>query len=326
MYFAGHILEALFVAGTAAIIVTYNSADAITACLAALNTHAPDARVLVIDNASVDNTAEIARQRGIEVIANRENRGFAGAVNQGFAATDAPLVLVLNPDVSLSSSLGSLESAAAQHGVAGGRLTDAQGQVQAGFTIRRFPTPAVLGLELLGLNRLWPSNEANRRYRYMGRDLTRAGPADQPAGAFLMVRRDVWQRLNGMDESFWPIWFEDVDFCYRAAAAGFQPYYEPATSAYHSGGHSIKKIDGASKQVFWYDSLLRYAGKHFSGGQYRCICVTALLGAGPRALAGFLQDRSFLAVSKYLKILNFVARRLVSSPPSGQTQRPGSDY
>jgi GT2 family glycosyltransferase len=163
-------------------------------------------------------------------------------------------------------------------------------------------------------------------YRYFGRDLTQAGPADQPAGAFLMVRRDVWQRLDGMDEAFWPIWFEDVDFCRRAATAGFRPYYEPKSSASHLGAHSIKKIDWANKQVFWYDSLLRYAGKHYSGGQYRCICVMALLGAGPRAIVGLLQDRSFLEVGKYLKILNFVGRRLVSRPPSGLAQRPGSEY
>jgi GT2 family glycosyltransferase len=253
---------------------------------------------LVIDNASTDDTVEVARQQGAEVIANPENRGFAGAVNQGFRATNTPLVLILNPDVSLTSSLEPLESAASRFGVAGGRLTDDQGQTQAGFTIRRFPTPAVLWLELLGLNRLWPSNSANRKYRYLDRDLAQPGSADQPAGAFLMVRRDVWERLNGMDESFWPIWFEDVDFCRRAATLGFQPYYEPIASARHLGGHSIKKLDRSSKQVFWYDSLLRYAGKHYTRGQYRWTCAMALLGAGPRAVLGFLQDRSFKEVKK----------------------------
>lgn len=312
-------------AGAAAVIVAYNSADAIGACLAALKAHAPGLRALVIDNASTDSTVEIARQHGAEVIANRENRGFAGAVNQGFRATDTPLVLVLNPDVTLASPLGPLESAASQYGVAGGRLTDEQGRTQAGFTIRRFPTPGVLWLELLGINRLWPSSSANRDYRYIGRDLTKPGPADQPAGAFLMVRRDVWERLEGMDESFWPIWFEDVDFCRRAATAGFQSYYEPGSHARHMGGHSIKKIDGAAKQVFWYDSVLRYAGKHYSSGQYRWTCVMALVGAGPRAVLGLLQDRSFKEVGKYLKILNFVGRRLVSRPLSGLTQQPGSD-
>lgn len=325
MYFAGHILEALLVAGTAAIIVAYNSADVIGACLVALKTYAPGLRALVIDNASTDSTAKIAQQNGAEVIVNRENRGFAGAVNQGFRATDASQVLILNPDVSLSSPLGPLEHAAAQFGVAGGKLTDEEGRTQTGFTIRRFPTPGVLWLELLGLNRLWPSNAANRNYRYLDRDLAKAGPADQPAGAFLMVRRDVWENLQGMDESFWPIWFEDVDFCRRAAAAGFQPYYEPGTCARHSGGHSIRKIDGASKQVFWYDSLLRYAGKHYTKAQYRWTCVMALLSAGPRTVLGLLQDRSFKEVGKYLKILNFVGRRLVSRPPSGLAQRPGSD-
>ena len=137
-------------------------------------------------------------------------------VNQGFAATSADVVLIMNPDVRVTSDLAPLIAAGREHGVAGGRLTDDQGRAQAGFTIRRFPTSTVLALELLGVNRLWRGNPWNREYRYLDRDLTKGGAADQPAGAFLMVRRDVWSTLGGMDEGFCPIWFEDVDFCRRA--------------------------------------------------------------------------------------------------------------
>ncbi|MEI9812824.1 MAG: hypothetical protein WDO18_09200 [Acidobacteriota bacterium] len=102
---------------------------------------------------------------------------------------------------SLRTPLAALETACDTHGISGGRLTDENGRAQAGFTIRRFPTPRILAQELLGLNRLVPSNGANRSYRYLDRDLATPGPADQPAGAFLMVRRDVWQRIAGFDQS-----------------------------------------------------------------------------------------------------------------------------
>ena len=290
------------------------------ACLAALSGF----EVVVVDNASTDHTVE--RVRGARVIANASNRGFAAAVNQGFQATSSDLVLIMNPDVRVTSSLEPLASVCREHGVAGGRLTDAAGSTQQGFTIRQFPTCAVLAFELLGINRVWPGNPWNREYRYFDRDLTREGPADQPAGAFLMVRRDVWNRLGGMDESFWPIWFEDVDFCRRAVAAGFSVRYVPETTAIHSGGHSIKKIDGASRQLYWCDSLLRYAGKHFRPGEYRVLCLAGALGVLPRTVAAMIQERSLRPVGNCLRILKFMGRRLVSRPPSGLAQRPGSEY
>lgn len=299
--------------------VTYNSEDVITpcveACLKALD------QVVVVDNASADRTVDRARSLGVQVIANDENRGFAAAVNQGFRATDTELVLIMNPDVRITTSLEPLAAAALQHGVAGGRLTDEQGRSQQGFTIRRFPTPTVLSLELLGLNRLWEKNPWNVKYRCLDRDLSVEGPADQPAGAFLMVRRDVWERLEGLDESFWPIWFEDVDFCRRAATAGFTIQYVPETTAVHSGGHSIKKIDGSSRQLYWYDSLLRYAGKHFRPGEYWILALAGAFGALPRSFigmaVGMIQERSFRPVSSGLRTLKFVGRRLVTRPPSG---------
>jgi GT2 family glycosyltransferase len=288
-----------------AVIVTYNSADALAGCLAALREHTPATHAIIVDNASIDST--LAAAHGAEVIANSGNRGFAAAANQGFRAATTDTVLLLNPD-------------------AGGRLTDPDGRTETGFTIRRFPTATVLALEFLGINRLWPSNPWNRSYRYLDRDLTQPGPADQPAGAFLLIRRDVWTRLGGFDEDFWPIWFEDVDFCRRAATAGFVAQYVPEVTACHSGGHSIKKINESSRQLYWYDSLLRYAGKHFGSYQYCLLCVAGAFGALPRMIVGIVRERSLRPIGNCLKILNFVGRRLVSRPPSGLAQRPGSEY
>src|SRR5664280_663969 len=147
------------------IIVTYNSAAEIGACLdAAL---ASGAETVVVDNASEDGTiAEVAR-RGVRLIANSENRGFAGAVNQGFGALKRSYVLLLNPDAVIQTSLEPLRRACDLPGSAGagGQLVDAGGQPQVGFMVRGLPTPAVLVLEALVLNRIWPGNPVNRRYR-----------------------------------------------------------------------------------------------------------------------------------------------------------------
>ena len=100
-------------------------------------------------------------------------------------------------------------------GAVGGRLVDTDGRPQVGFNVRSFPTPAALACEVLLLNRVWPSNPVNRRYRRLNWDPERPQDVDQPAGAFLMVRREVLENVGLLDEDFAPIWFEDVDLCLR---------------------------------------------------------------------------------------------------------------
>ncbi|MEO7143717.1 MAG: glycosyltransferase family 2 protein [Bryobacteraceae bacterium] len=289
-----------FETSTGVVIVTHNSSEVIGDCLDALG----GLRVVVVDNASADDT--VARASGrlhVAVIANLENRGFAGGVNQGIAALDCDLILILNPDAVIVSPLESLAAACREFGLAAGRLIDAGGQTQVGFTIRRFPTPLTLTFEVLGVNSIWPGNPVNRRYRYLDRDALRAGPVEQPAGAFLMLRRDVWREAGGLDESFYPVWFEDVDFCLRARQLGIVGQYVPEVVARHVGGHSVGQIPEACRPIYWYVSLLRYAFKHFSTVQARGIAVAVILGAIPRAVLGIVLERNLKPLGVYLKVV-----------------------
>ena len=274
-----------------AVIVTWNSAGTIERCLASCG----DLPVVVVDNASSDSTTQIIRQHpSVYFIANTENRGFAAAVNQGVAVSAADYVLLLNPDVELSGSIDPLAAACDEPGVgiACGQLTGSDGSPQTGFTIRRLPTPTTLGFEVLGLNRLIPRNPVNRRYRYLDMNLTHVSDVEQPAGAFLMFRRDTWQALGGFDEQFHPVWFEDVDFCSRALSNNGRIRYLPSVTARHQGAGSISYLDWESRQRFWYGSLLRYASKHFRKRQFRGVCAAVLLATAGRALTGMFQRRS----------------------------------
>jgi N-acetylglucosaminyl-diphospho-decaprenol L-rhamnosyltransferase len=298
----------------------------ILSCLDALAEMAPDVSATVVDNASTDRTVEqVRRRQGVRLVTNRENRGFAGAVNQGFQTAGADPILLLNPDVQLRTSLTPLIEACQEHGLAAGQLTGPDGRAQAGFTIRRFPTPASLTFELLGINRLWPGNAVNRRYRYLDRDLNREGPVEQPAGAFLMTRRDVWESLGGFDESFHPVWFEDVDFCRRAAEAGYRIEYVPQVRAEHLGGHSVRKLPRASMEVYWYDSLLTYGAKHFRPWPYRGVCLAAVLSAVPRTIAGMFREQNLNPVVSCVQIMRLAVKRLLSgvrpAQPSGRAEK-----
>ena len=260
-----------------AVVVTHNSAGVIRECLAALRDLE---QVVVVDNKSRDGTVnESCSIPYTRVIANEFNRGFAAAVNQGAAETSSRFLLILNPDVVLLDDLSPLIRAAEEHGGSAARLVNPDGTTQAGFTIRRLPTCWTLIFETLGLNAAWRRNPVNRRYRCLDRDLNVAGPAEQPAGALLMVRRDLFQRLGGFDEGYFPIWFEDVDFCRRAAEIGCKFWYEPGVCARHTGAHSVRSVDPGLRPAYWYGGLLRYAGKYFRRPQFRAVALAVFVRA-----------------------------------------------
>jgi GT2 family glycosyltransferase len=297
------------------VIITYNSAAEIGACLDAAM--ATGAEVLVIDNASSDGTLDQVRQRGAAVIANPVNRGFAAAVNQGIHLVTAEYILLLNPDaVILEGSLEPLRAACASPGAgaAGGKLVDFQGVVQTGFTVRRLPTPLVLAFEVLLVNRLWPGNPANWHYRCYDLKYDEPAEVEQPAGAFLMIRRQVWEDLGGLDEQFYPIWFEDVDFCKRLRDHGYRVYYEPGAVARHQGGHSIRKILLENRELYWYGSLLKYAFKHFHSGASRVLCLAVLVGSLMRMAMAIVLQRSLRPVLIYGRVMGLSGRYLLFGP------------
>jgi GT2 family glycosyltransferase len=278
-------------ARVAIIIVTFNSAAEIGGCLDALAEI--DAEILVVDNASADTTRDEVAVRKIRCIANPANAGFACALNQGVRATLAPLILSLNPDAHLVTGLDAMEACFAQPGTGavGGMLTAADGTLQTGFMARNLPTPATLIFEVLGINRLWPGNPLNWHYRCLGVDPVSVSRVDQPAGAFLMFSRAAWQTVGGFDERFWPIWFEDVDFCARLKSAGYCTYYHHEALAKHSGSHSIGALALENRERYWYGSLLEYAAKHYRLAAFRTTCLAVAVGAVFRAFWGFPRSR-----------------------------------
>ena len=293
------------------VIVTYFSEAEIGPCLDAVLGSGAD--VVVVDNASRDGTvAEVAR-RGVQLIANSTNLGFAAAVNQGVKVLKSAYVLLLNPDAILQKGLEKLREACDLSGAAGagGRLVDSGGQPQLGFMTRALPTPAALIMEALLLNRIWPGNPVNRRYRALGLDTSRRAVVEQPAGAFLMIRRALWEELGGFDEGFRPIWFEDVDFCRRAIDRGYILCYEPEAVAFHTGAHSISKIAVELRRVYWYSNLIRYASKHFRPAAFRAVCLAVLSGALVRVVAESAVERSLKPLAAYSRVARLASRCLV---------------
>ena len=289
---------------TAVLIITHNSGSVLGECLRSC-THLANVRVLVIDNASTDDTLDIAKSyKQVDLIANQANRGFAGAVNQGFHALTQELVLLLNPDAAIEGDLEPLIRVFSDPcvGAAAGCLLNQDGSPQHGFNVRSFPTPTTLVFEALGVNRLVPWNPVNRQYRQAtdGRAIV---AVDQPAGAFLMIQRKAWAAVGGFDESFHPVWFEDVDFCKRLRSHGYRILYVPTAKARHAGGHSAGRLSWGKKQLYWYDSLLRYASKHFTAASQRVVFAAVILASLSRMLARVVATLTLEPVSVYSKVI-----------------------
>ena len=296
------------------VIVTHNSAEVIGACLDACSGF----DTVVVDNGSSDETLRQVRGRPwARMIENSGNAGFAAAVNQGVAAQDHAFILLLNPDVELiapaQNSIQALIAACSEPhtAIASGKLLDVNGRAQAGFNIRRFPTAPSLIFEVLGINRVWPRNPINRRYRYLDINLDETRDVEQPAGAMLMFRRSLWTELRGFDPQFHPLWYEDVDFCKRAADVGWNTRYLATVTARHLGGHSIRKLDWGCREVYWYASLLRYGSKHLRSWAFRGVSAAVVFGSILRVIGGVVSRRSFQPVAVYAKVIRLAAISLI---------------
>ncbi len=290
----------------AAVVVAYASADVLPQCLASLRGQVAETVVVCNDHGASAPAALREQHPDATWIDNPSNRGFAAAVNQGVAATTAPVVLLFNPDCELRSGVGDLADACQRVGVAGagGLLLDQGGAPQAGFFARSLPTPAAMVAELLGLNRVWPGNPVNRRYRLLDLDPSEECEVGQPAGAFLALRRDALIQVGGFDEAFHPCWWEDVDLCRRLSNAGYSLVYVPRAAATHAGGHAVGTLALDASLQAWYGGLMRYVRKHLARRDRRGVESTLIAGLALRGLFFCLaKGRPDTAVS-YLTFLH----------------------
>lgn len=225
---------------------------------------------IVVDNASTDATAEHVRLRHPEVtlVASDTNLGFAGGVNAGVRETDTSWVVVLNPDILLTREAldrllaeGERDTSIA---AVGAQLIGPDQQPQPTYSLRRFPTLATWAVDLLLVDKLWPTNPATRRYLADDLDRSVDHDAEQPAAACLLVRRSAFDAIGGFDTGFHPAWFEDVDFCRRLRLAGHRIRYVADARVVHEGGVAMRALGLGSFSTIWYRNLLRYAARHGS--------------------------------------------------------------
>jgi GT2 family glycosyltransferase len=224
--------------------------------------------IVIVDNHSPPHPILPALRRltGVSLQRWRRNRGFARAVNEGVRLSQGEWVLLLNPDVTVTNEFLDRVVALTQRlaaeeptaGVVGFRLCNPDGsrQLSAGW----FPTLAGT-LARVALPR--------SRRKYTAPPLDGRSRVDWVTGCCLLARRACWEQMGGLDGNFF-LYYEDVDFCRRARAAGWSVWYEPSLSVVHHHPLHGRSVPAHLRLVTRH-ALLTYARKHWPGWQTRVL-------------------------------------------------------
>ncbi|MBV9406183.1 MAG: glycosyltransferase family 2 protein [Acidobacteriaceae bacterium] len=267
------------------VIVNWNSGERLRHCLDALLASPEDVacigKLIIVDNASTDGSAELhdfVNALPLHIVSNQTNRGFAAACNQGAAMGRAGALLFLNPDVRICPGAVTksvdfvFAEPRARIGAVGVKLIGDGGLTQR--SCARFPTPWRLVAQSLFLDRLAPALVRPHFMLEWDHETTRE--VDQVMGAFLMMPRSVFEKIGGFDERFF-VYFEDVDLCLRLRQAGWSVMHMAEAKAIHEGQGTTRAIRDIRLFYSWRARLL-YAAKHFTlGGLILCVVATLFL-------------------------------------------------
>jgi GT2 family glycosyltransferase len=245
-----------------AIVVSHNSRAHLPRCIA---TFAPQVDVtIVVDAASTDGSAELVAgaEHRVALVRLPENPGYGAAVNAGAERASGELLLILNADTwagegAVRELVAALE-AAPHAGAAGPRLVNVDGSLQQ--SVRGFPTPWRLATEYFFLRWLAPRSKALNSFYASGFDHATPCVAEFVVGAAMLLRRDAFEQVGGFDPAFF-MYDEEVDLCYRLAAAGRQTLFVPSAEVGHVGGASTAPV----AQAMYLEQLrshLRFLDKH----------------------------------------------------------------
>lgn len=252
------------------IIVNWNVKALLRDCLRALLDDlalVPDiaAEIIVVDSASTDGSPQMVQDEfpQVHLIASDENLGYAGGNNTGAAAATGRYFFLLNPDTVIApGSLAALVHYLDTHpevGVVGPQLLWPDGTVQS--SRRRFPTVGTLFWESTLLGQWFPHNRHAQRYHLVDQPTEQTQRVEWLVGAAWLIRREAWQQVGPLDEAYF-MYFEETDWCRRAALKGWNVHYLPQAKITHFEGKSSEQVV-AARTLRFQRSKLRYTRKYF---------------------------------------------------------------
>jgi len=242
------------------IVVHHNAHEYLRACLRSVQKAGAEllTETIVVDNASQGMAALPEEHPEAVWLFNKENLGWGAAINQGAAKSHGEVLVFLNPDAELlPDALQKLQDFFTHRkderlGPVGGKLLFSDGTVQPSCG----PFPDLFSM-------LWRRLflPPIRRKNYFRLPEKEACPVDWVSGAFMAVRRAVFEEMGGFDKDFF-LYYEDVDLCMRAARKGYTARYLPEARAFHHHPHAARTAPDPRLQRIIQDSRGRYFRKH----------------------------------------------------------------
>ncbi len=223
--------------------------------------------IIVVDNASEDGSVEVIKERFPEVklIVNKTNIGFGAANNLALKEAKGKYFLLINPDTILrEDTLRVMIDFFESHpdcGIAGCKVLNPDGTLQLACR-RAFPGPWTSFTKVMGLSKLFPKSPIFAKYNLTYLDENKTYEVDAVSGAFMMLRKEVYDKIGGFDSQFF-MYGEDLDLCYRAQKANYKVYYVHSTEIIHYKGESTKRSNIDETKLF-YDAMHLFVKKHFS--------------------------------------------------------------
>jgi hypothetical protein len=300
------------------IIVNYNVKEFLENALISIKKaiEGINAEIFVVDNASEDGSVEMIKQKfpDVNLIANSENLGFAKANNQALKLAKGKYILLINPDTIVQEDtfrvlLSFLESHP-ECGMVGCKVLNPDGTLQLACR-RSFPTPWVAFTKMIGLSSLFPKSKIFAKYNLTYLDPDEVAEVDAVSGSFMMIRREVYEKVGGLDEDFF-MYGEDIDWCYRIKKAGWKIYYVPFTQIIHFKGESTKRSNIDEIRVF-YEAMKIFVRKHYK--EFALLGVILRVGIFLRGLVAllgkFIKNYWDMLVDLVIVLFSFLAGEFI---------------
>lgn len=276
------------------VIVNWNVAPLLRRCLLSIRQACSPSRAgsplpptlrcetIVIDCASSDDSVEMVRREfpDTRLIARSDNLGYARGNNLGLGLAQGRYLMILNPDTevqgdALAVMVNYLETHP-QVGVVSPQLRYPDGSLQS--SRRRFPNLATAFWESTLLHQWFPDNRFARHYHMADRPADATQAVDWAVGAALMMRRSAWQQVGPLDEGYF-MYFEELDWCRRCRALGWEIHYLPAACIIHHEGKSSEQIP-AARAIRFQCSKIRYFSRYHGRAWGELLRAFLLLGYG----------------------------------------------
>lgn len=235
------------------IIVSFNTKDFLYRCLESLDFND---EIIIVDNDSTDDSVQTINSfkfKNLKIIVNKNNLGFAKAVNQGLKQAKGDYLLLLNSDIIVKpDSINKLIEFTEKHseaGVVSGKLLNPDNSFQGSC----FYLPTLLKV----MKEFWLKGPSVlSKYVPLGKNPVEV---EAVAGAVFLIPRKVLQKVGFFDERYF-MYFEDLDYCRRVQRNGFRVYYLPEAEFIHAHGASGKKIPQQTQKWLSQSSKI-YHGK-----------------------------------------------------------------